>query len=178
MPQLRAGSTVMARSRRPDDMLVALALAVGGVHAQRGDDSRTWVGMRVFASDGAAVLADIDRPEMVNDPWLASRGVRELATWEVVVDADGTVWVPPSMPDLAWSEVGLDAPEEDWTHLRLAGIVSMRPRQRGRAELIAKLVKYRVEAAWFRIVTSIPSETIVHTTDHGSARDEISRLLR
>jgi hypothetical protein len=174
IPQLRAGSTVMARSRRPEDMLVALATALGGVHVQEHDNSRTWVGLRAFAHGHEVVLADIDRPEMVNDPWLAARGVEELATWELVVDPGGFVTLPPPLPDLRWSAVGRAEPPHEWRRLELAALVSMRPRERGTAESVAKFVKYRVDSDWFRIVTAAAAAgAIVHCTDHASTRRAI-----
>ena len=47
VPQLRIGSRLVARSRRPDDVVSALDHVLGGVLA-RQDDTRRWLGLRTF----------------------------------------------------------------------------------------------------------------------------------
>jgi hypothetical protein len=93
--QLRIGRSLLARSRRPDDVVSALDHVLGGVLA-RQDDTRRWLGLRTFVAGDRAVLVDAASPALKADPRLARAGVTELPTWSVAVDAD-TVLVPPRL---------------------------------------------------------------------------------
>ena len=95
VPQLRIGRSLLARSRRADDVMNALDHVLGGVLA-RQDDRRRWLGLRTFVTGDRAVLVDAAPPALTADPRLARTGVAELPTWSVAVD-DGTVVVPPSL---------------------------------------------------------------------------------
>jgi hypothetical protein len=95
VPQLRIGRSLLARSRRPDDVVTALDHVLGGVLA-RQDDSRRWLGLRTFVAGDRAVLVDATPPALTADPRLARAGVTELPTWSVAVDGD-TVLVPPPL---------------------------------------------------------------------------------
>ena len=95
MPQLRIGRSLLARSRRADDVVIALDHVLGGVLA-RQDDARRWLGLRTFVVGDRAVLVDATPPALTADPRLARAGVTELPTWSVAVDGD-TVLVPPPL---------------------------------------------------------------------------------
>lgn len=129
VPQLRYGSRVIARSRRPDDIVYALALQLGGAHRQRNDDGRLWLGLRPFAEGDSAVLLDADHPTLVNDRRLADVGIEELAAWSVMVEPDHRISVPPPLPDLAWEAAGLEPPPQEWRSFTLDGIVSLHDRK-------------------------------------------------
>ena len=95
VPQLRIGRSLLARSRRADDVVTALDHVLGGVLA-RQDDTRRWLGLRTFVVGDRAVLVDAAPPALTADPRLTRAGVTELPTWSVAVDGD-TVHVPPSL---------------------------------------------------------------------------------
>ena len=95
VPQLRIGRSLLARSRRPDDMMTALDHVLGGVLA-RQDDTRRWLGLRTFVVGDRAVLVDAAPPALTADSRLTRAGVTELPTWSVAVDGD-TVFVPPPL---------------------------------------------------------------------------------
>ncbi len=124
VPQLRHGSTVIARSRRPDDIVRALAQVLGGVHLRRRDDDRVWTNRRPFVREPSLVLVDVRPPTLVNDRQLARVGIEELAAWSVVVEGDGFVSVPPPLPRLAWDAIGIEAPSGVARRFHLAGEVA------------------------------------------------------
>ena len=135
VPQLRHGSTVIARSRQPDDIVRALAQVLGGVHRQRDDDGQVWTKRRPFVRDGSLVLADVRPPRLVNDRQLSRAGIDELAAWAVTVDDDGFVTVPPPLPALAWDSIGVEAPWADARRFRLAGVALQQDARSLRAEI-------------------------------------------
>ncbi len=122
VPQLRHGSTVIARSRQPDDIVRALAQVLGGVHLQRRDDDQVWTKRRPFVCDRSLVLVDVRPPTLVNDRQLSRAGIEELAAWAVTVDDDRFVSVPPPLPNLAWDSIGIDAPSGEMRRFHLAGV--------------------------------------------------------
>jgi len=135
VPQLRHGSTVIARSRQPDDIVRALAQVLGGVHLQRRDGDQVWTKRRSFVSDGSLVLVDVRPPTLVNDRQLSRAGIEELAAWAVTVDDDGFVSVPPPLPHLAWDSIGVEAPWADARRFRLAGVALQQDARSLRAEI-------------------------------------------
>jgi hypothetical protein len=60
VPQLRIGRSLLARSRRPDDMVSALDHVLGGVLA-RQDDSRRWLGLRISSPATAPCSSTLRR---------------------------------------------------------------------------------------------------------------------
>jgi hypothetical protein len=135
VPQLRHGSTVIARSRRPDDIVRALAQVLGGVHLQRRDDDRVWTNRRPFVRNGSLVLVDALPPTLVNDRQLSRAGIEELAAWAVTVEGDRFVSVPPPLPDLAWDSIGIEAPTGDAKRFERAGVALQRDARALRAEI-------------------------------------------
>ena len=123
VPQLRHGSTVIARSRQPDDIVRALAQVLGGVHQRRGTGDQGWTNRRPFVRNESVVLVDVRPPTLVNDPQLARAGIEELAAWSVVVGDDGSVTVPPPLPGLDWDSIGIEAPSDTAWRFRMAGEV-------------------------------------------------------
>ena len=177
VPQLRSGSTVTMRSREPDDVLRALALVLGGAHEYRRNDGRLWMGVRVFARGSSAVLVDLDRPAMVNDPALAKAGVHELATWSTVIEADGSIAVPPPLPGLSWDVVGVGPPAEAWQRYDLAGIAVWTDGEPTTAELLADVARRSINRRWFtQVVAMAESGTLTHAADRPALRGLIKRL--
>ena len=189
VPQLRIGSRLLARSRRPDDVLSALDQILGGVLA-RQDDTRRWLGLRTFVRDGRVVLVDAAPPALTADPRLARAGVTELPTWSVAVDG-GTVLVPPPLTaDPSTNEggesrsfelvglVGLDscshdadraAPDTDHEAIH-------HPTNPG--ALLARFAARHPSSDWFHTVERLVDAGHVHTTtDRTVAGERIRRLL-
>ena len=134
VPQLRHGSTVIARSRRPDDIVRALAQVLGGVHQQRHDDGQ--VGQSGVRSRATVAGARRNPPPDVGQrPPLSRAGIEELAAWAVTVDDDGFVTVPPPLPHLAWDSIGVEAPWADARRFRLAGVALQKDARSLRAEI-------------------------------------------
>jgi hypothetical protein len=113
VPQLRIGSSLLARSRDPEAVVDALDDVLGGMLA-RDDETRRWIGMRLFVAGDDAVLVDATPPALTANPHLHRSGVVELTVWTVAVE-DRTVLVPPS----------LTAGEAPWATYRLAGLVAV-----------------------------------------------------
>ena len=177
VPQLRSGSTVMMRSREPDDVLRALAQVLGGAHEYRLDDGRLWMGMRVFATGTKAVLVDLDRPALVNDPALAQAGVHELAAWSTVIQDDGSVAIPPPLPNLSWDALGVKRPAEEWQRHELAGIAVSTDDEPTTAELLAHVARRSIDGRWFTQVAAMAeSGKLAHSTDRSSLRALVKRL--
>ena len=178
VPQLRYGSSVMVRSRQPDDVLRALAQVLGGAHVYRRDDGRTWMGMRPFVRGDAIVLVEVDRPTMVNDRQLAQAGVEELAVWSTVVEPDGSLSVPPPLPGLAWESVGVEPPAEGWQRYHLAGIAALHDHEATPAELVAQVARRSMHASWFTLVAAMAEAgTLLSAVDRPSLRDRVRMLL-
>lgn len=183
VPQLRIGRSLLARSRRPDDMVNALDHVLGGVLAHQ-DDSRRWLGLRTFAAGDRAVLVDAAPPALTADPQLARAEVTELPTWSVAVDSD-TVLVPPPLTAMA------DADEGAGPGFALVGIVGLdacshradaahqaahHPTNPG--ALLARFAARHPSNEWFHTVERLVAHGRVHaTTDRARAAEQIRRLL-
>ena len=123
VPQLRVGQTLMARSRQGDEVLRALAFALGGVLA-RQDDSRIWIGLRAFSRDDHIVLVEATPPALSADRTLGRAGVVELPTWCVALDGE-RIHVPRPLDGLDWDAVGLAPPAAESRRPELAGLVAL-----------------------------------------------------
>ena len=187
MPQLRLGSRLVARSRRPDDVVSALDHVLGGVLA-RQDDTHRWLGLRTFVCGHRAVLVDAAPPALTADPRLARAGVSELPTWSVAVEGD-TVLVPPPLTAepstadgggaLAYRLVGLvgldicshDADTDAGDHQAVH-----HPTNPG--ALLARFAARHPSSEWFHTVERLVDVGCVHaTTDRTVAAERIRRLL-
>ena len=178
VPQLRVGSSVMMRSREPDDVLRALAQVLGGAHECRRDDGRRWMGMRVFVREGSAVLVDLDRPAMVNDRLLAEAGVREVATWSTVITSDGMLAIPPPLPGLRWEATAVEPAPDGWQHYELAGIVVMNALEPTPAELLADVARRSIDGRWFTQVAAMAEAgKLANAADRPALRGLVGRLL-
>lgn len=178
VPQLRHGSKVIARSRHADDILRAFALVIGGVHAGVDDKESLWIGLRPFAKDGSVVLVGVDTPALVNDRLLGLAGVNEIAAWDCIIDASGMVLVPPVLPNLSWSGVGLEAPDEGWQRLNLAGIVMLEDQAQTVAERVSYLATQSTDSRWFRLIADLAERaTLRGVPDRTAVRDAIRELL-
>lgn len=179
VPQLRHGATVVMRSREPDDVLRALAQVLGGAHACRRDDGRTWVSLRPFVRGDGVVLVDATRPALVNDPQLARGGVAELSAWSVVVEPDGSVDVPPPLSDIAWTTVGVEPPLGKWLRLQLTGIAVLQHDDCTLAEVVADLALRSTGAAWFSTVAAAAHDgRVLRCAHRPSMRTAIDGLLK
>ncbi len=185
VPQLRIGRSLLARSRRPDDVMNALDHVLGGVLA-RQDDRRRWLGLRTFVTGDRAVLVDAAPPALTADPRLARTGVAELPTWSVAVD-DGTVVVPPSLTASASTD------EPAGSAYRLVGLVGLdacghadtdaadhhavhHPTNPG--ALLARFAARHPSNEWFHTVEGLVADDRVHaTTDRTTAADQVRQLL-
>lgn len=177
VPQLRYGATVMMRSREPDDVLRALAQVLGGAHEYRRDDGRLWMGLRVFARGSSAVLVDLDRPALVNDPALAKAGVHELAAWSTVIQDDGSVTIPPPLPTLSWDAMGVKRPAEEWQRYELAGIAVLTDAEPTTAELLADVARRSIDGRWFTQVAAMAEAgNLAHAADRAELRTLVKRL--
>jgi hypothetical protein len=186
VPQLRLGRSLLARSRRPDDVMSALDHVLGGVLA-RQDDTRRWLGLRTFVTAGRAVLVEAAPPALKADPRLARAGVVELPTWSVAVDG-GTVLVPP--PLTATSDHGGGAAS---TH-QLVGLVALDPCSHAAHDdhddhvavhhptnpgaLLARFAARHPSNEWFHVVEDLVAAGRVRaTTDRSVAAENIRWLL-
>jgi hypothetical protein len=202
VPQLRIGRSLLARSRRPDDVVSALDHVLGGLLA-RQDDTRRWLGLRTFVADDRAVLVDAASPALKADPRLARAGVTELPTWSVAVDGD-TVSVPPRLT--AADDDGGGAAQT----LRLVGLVGLDPCSHAAhteaapdpeantdavpaespeehlavhhptnpGALLARFAARHPSSEWFHTVERLVAEGGVRvTTDRADAAEQIRRLL-
>ena len=194
VPQLRIGSSLLARSRNADDMLHALDAVLGGVLA-RQDDTRCWLGLRTFAVDDRAVLVDATRPALIADPTLTRAGVAELPVWTVAVDGN-TVNVPPPLTAADGSTpggsrytlagiVGLDAcnhrahaDDEADAHVNdlAEHLAEHHPSTAG--ALLARFAARHPSNEWFHTVERLVDAGHVQvSTDRGNAAEHIRRLL-
>jgi hypothetical protein len=186
VPQLRIGRRLLARSRRPDDVVSALDHVLGGVRA-RQDDDRRWLGLRTFVAGDRAVLVDAAPPALTADPRLARAGVTELPTWSVAVARDIVV-VPPPLTATADADGGRGS-----THL-LVGLVGLDACSHGAdadasdhhavhhptnpGALLARFAARHPSTEWFHTVEELVSDGCVHaTTDRTAAAAKIRRLL-
>lgn len=179
VPQLRHGSSVVMRSRGPEAVFRALALVLGGAHVSRRGDGQTWMGLRPFVRGESVVLVDAARPALVNDPQLAKLDIDELPVWSVVAEPDGSVSVPPPLPELAWPSLGITAPDPEWRTLHLAGIAVLQHDDCTLAEVVADLSMRSTGAAWFATVTEAADVGRVECVSNRPAmRTAIERLLK
>jgi hypothetical protein len=186
VPQLRIGRRLLARSRRPDDVVSALDHVLGGVLA-RQDDDRRWLGLRTFVAGDRAVLVDAAPPALTADPRLARAGVTELPTWSVAVAHD-SVLVPP--PLTATSNVDGGA-EHSYVLVGLIGLDACthgagadasdhhavhHPTNPG--ALLARFAARHPSTEWFHTVEELVSDgCVLATTDRTAAAGTIRRLL-
>ncbi len=178
VPQLRYGSKVMARSRRPNDILHALVCVLGGLHKQRCDDGQLWIGLRPFVPGDAMVLVDAGHPTLVNDRQLANSGIEELPVWTVAIRPDGTVSVPPPVPHLAWDAAGIERPPDRPLGFELVGIVALREAQSDQADVVADIARRSFQNLWTSLVTALAESGRVTTVvDHPMLRTQIRALL-
>ena len=178
VPQLRLGSSVMMRSREPDDVVRALAQVLGGAHVYRRDDGRPWTGMRVFVHEHSAVLVDLDRPTMVNDRLLAEAGVHERATWSTAIAADGSLAIPPPLPGLCWEAAAVEPAPEGWQYYELAGIVVMNALEQTTAELLSDVARRSIDVRWFtQAVAMAEAGRLARVADRPALRGLVGRLL-
>lgn len=178
VPQLLHGSCLIARSRRPDDIVGALASLLGGAHLQRRDDGRLWIAMRAFARDGAIVLVDAEQPTLVNDRRLAELGIDELPVWSVAIEADGSVAVPPPLPRLDWQAIGAEPPHDGWRRYDLAGIAVLGDAAVEPANAVAELARHSHQARWRQLVSSLDEHARLSPVEHhGELRSRIATLL-
>jgi hypothetical protein len=186
VPQLRIGRSLLARSRRPDDVVNALDQVLGGVLA-RQDDTRRWLGLRTFAGGDRAVLIEAAPPALTADPRLTRAGVTELPTWSVAVDGD-TVLVPPPLTASADPHGGTGA------SFVLVGLVGLDACSHGAdtdaadhravhhptnpGALLARFAARHPSNGWFHTVEQLVGDGRVHaTTDRAVAAEQICRLL-
>jgi hypothetical protein len=186
VPQLRIGRSLLARSRRPDDVMSALDHVLGGVLA-RQNDGRRWLGLRTFVTGDRAVLVDAAPPALTADPRLARAGVTELPTWSVAVDG-ATVLVPPPLTATADPDGGAAS------SYVLAGLVGLDACGHGAdadatdhhavhhptnpGALLARFAARHPSNEWFHTVDGLVADGRVHsTTDRTVAADQIRRLL-
>ena len=178
VPQLRFGSSVITRSREPDDILRALALVLGGAHIYRRDDGRVWMNMRPFARDHSVVLVDLEWPAMVNDRLLAQAGVLELGCWSTVIERDGSVAIPPPLPGLAWAAIAIEPLADEWQRFQLAGIVGMSDHETAPAELVTDVARRSIDSNWFSVVAAMAETgSLVNVSDRPALRDRVRMLL-
>lgn len=190
VPQLRIGSTLLARSRNGDEVLASFDHLLGGVLA-RQDDSYRWLGLRVFVAGERAVLVDAARPLLMADRTLDGSGVRELAAWSVAVDGV-IVRVPPPLTAVGGDSVTDDA---GWTSFTLVGLVGVDrcdndgdddAARRHRAEhhpttpagLLARFARRHPSLAWFDTLRGFVDDgNVVLATDRASAVGSLVGLL-
>ena len=200
VPQLRIGRRLIARSRRPDDVVGALDHVLGGVLA-RQDHERRWLGLRTFVADKRAVLVEAASPALKADPRLARVGVTELPTWSIAVDGD-TVLVPPPLTatsghrgaaELTYTLVGLvgldacshAAHADSGTHAATTAdaesdhddhVAVHHPT--GPGALLARFAARHPSTEWFHTVECLVADGGVRvTTDRAVAAEQIRRLL-
>ena len=207
VPQLRIGSRLLARSRRADDMVMALDNVLGGVLA-RQDDTRRWLGLRTFVVGDRAVLVDATPPALTADPRLARAGVTELPTWSVAVDGN-TLLVPPPLT-AAVSNQASDGSAPAESRYTLAGLVAFdacghdaragaRDGQIDAADapaedllgdhlaehhpttpgaLLARFAARHPSNEWFHTVEGLVADGRVYvSTDRAAAAEQVRRLL-
>jgi hypothetical protein len=189
VPQLRIGRSLLARSRRPDDMVTALDHVLGGVLA-RQDDTRRWLGLRTFVVGDRAVLVDAAPPALTADPTLARAGVTELPTWSVAVDGD-TVFVPLRLTANASAVAGGGRAGSGFV---LVGLVGLDPCSHGAdveaaehravhhptnpGALLARFAARHPSNEWFHTVERLVADGRVSvSTDRAVAAEQIRRLL-
>ena len=198
VPQLRIGGILLARSRRPDDVLNALDHVLGGVLA-RQDDTRRWLGLRTFVARDRAVLVDAAPPALKADPRLARAGITELPTWSVAVDGD-TVLVPPRLTASADERreapstyalvglVGLDACSHAAHADPGTGDAAHSPDRANDHDavhhptnpgaLLARFAARHPSTEWFQTVERLVADGSIRvTTDRAVAAEQVRRLL-
>ena len=202
VPQLRIGRRLLARSRRPDDVMNALDHVLGGVLA-RQDDTRRWLGLRTFVAGDRAVLVDATPPALTADPRLTRAEVTELPAWSVAVDGD-TVHVPPPLTatsagpdagaDSAFALVGLvgldacshPAATDAGEHDADAGELDAEQHADHQAvhhpinpgALLARFAARHPSGEWFHTVEHLVENGRVHASiDRALAAEQIRRLL-
>jgi hypothetical protein len=186
VPQLRIGRRLLARSRRPGDVVSALDHVLGGVLA-RQDDDRRWLGLRTFVAGDRAVLVDAAPPALTADPRLARAGVTELPTWSVAVAHD-SVLVPPPLTATSNADggaehsyvlvglIGLDACTHGADADASDHVALHHPTNPG--ALLARFAARHPSTEWFHTVEELVADGCVHaTTDRTAAAGTIRRLL-
>ncbi len=178
VPQLRYGSTVIARSRRPDDIVRALAQVLGGAHQRHRDDGRLWIDMRPFVNGRSMVLVDAEPPALVNDRRLATTGIEELTAWSVIIDDDGSVSVPPPLPHLAWNSIGIEPQVCESRHFQLAGMLVLNEGQPTEAEIAVILARHSLQNRWATVIEALADAgSLLSAVDHRGLRCHIAALL-
>ena len=172
VPQLRLGSSVIARSRSADDVIDALDAVLGGVLARQDDDG-VWLWLRAFVSGNRIVLVDAAAPMLVNDPELAKAGIVELPAWSVAIMPTSDGNAPPVRIPAPLTDAGSEGRYE------LAGMVGVMPEPpSGDAALLALYGTRHTSADWFRTANSLIAEQqLLTATDRITARRAISQLL-
>lgn len=187
VPQLRIGRSLLARSRRADDVVSALDRVLGGVLA-RQDDTRRWLGLRTFVAGDRAVLVGAAPPALTADPRLARAGVTELPTWSVAVDGDTVFVAPPLTADPSVADGG------EGRGFALVGLVGLDACSHGAdadaadhqtvhhptnpGALLARFAARHPSNEWFHTVEHLVADARVHaTTDRTVAAEHIRRLL-
>ena len=111
-------------SPRLSQVLHSLSWYLAGV--RHADERLVSVEMRTFVRDGRAVVADLSRPRLVNDPALAALGIAELPLSNTMIDPHQSVVVTPeALPGLLWSGRRMPAPKPLPASFDLAGIVTI-----------------------------------------------------
>lgn len=178
VPQLRCRSCVMARSRDSNDVLRALAQVLGGAHAQNSDDQMIWLNMRAFSNGQSVVLTDLDRPTLVNDRALENAGIHELAVWSVALQVDGSVVIPPPLPDLAWDAIEVTPPSEFPSPLRLASIALMGDVEVTMAERFVSVGGRVVSGNWFATIAQFATEGLLQrVADQTELREHLRAAM-
>ena len=172
VPQLRLGSTAVARSRSADEVMAAFDSMLGGVLASQ-DETRTWLWLRPFVTAERMVLVDATAPMLVNDPGLARTGISELPTWMVALDVAPGGGVVVDVP----------APLTRTTNARrfdLVGLVGVTPDPPTTdGELLSRYGARHTAVEWFRTANALAGEQrLIAAPDAVAARRAIVGLLR
>jgi hypothetical protein len=173
VPQLRAGASVVARSRSVDDVVDALDSILGGVRASRATPERVWTVLRPFVRGGHAVLVDARAPMLVNDPLLARAGIIEIPTWAVAVArADGGSGAVLDVPE---SLTGGSAARR----CELVGVVTVGDAAEGGAgAVLARYGARHTSPTWFRTLGALlDDDRLVAAADRVAARHALEQLL-
>jgi len=177
LPHLRAGREVLARSHDPNEILHALAYALGGLHERTPDDDRSWVHLRAFTRGERIVLADVHRPHLLADRELERDGIAELVHTGVELVEPTMLVVPPPL-QVDWAAEGVPAPTGHHRH-ELCGAVVLGHDDPTPAETLARLSANSTSGQWFTTCADLIERGCVRTVrDRAGARTAVQALLR
>ena len=117
------GGVVAVRSRTLRGPLHALASFVAGL--EDADPQHPRLNLRVFRRGDLAVIADLERPLLVDDSGLRKAGISEAYLWQPVVDSANFRVLAPITSRSTWRQPAINT-RSVAANLSIVGLISRR----------------------------------------------------